>query len=298
MEKIKKIDIHAHATAFPQYFPPCRDNTRFVSAEEVIEFYDKLDIEKGVLLPISSPEAQVTPMTSEACKYLADKHSDRFYWFCNVDPRAQKNDPSTDLVTLLSMYKEMGAKGVGEITAQVYFDDPRLDNLFSACEELDMPVIIHIAPQMGGCYGLIDEMGLPGLERALKKHPKLKLLGHSQPFWAEMSSDLTEDMRNDFPTTKIKEGRIIELMREYPNLYGDMSAHSGANALMRDPEYAAKFIEEFSDRLMYGCDICATINNHMFGFNDFLAKMRSEGAISEENYKKFVRENAIRILKL
>ena len=77
-----------------------------------------------------------------------------------------------------------------------------------------------------------------------------------------------------------------------------MSAHSGANALKRDPEYAAKFIEEFSDRLMYGCDICATINDHMFGFNDFLNKMRSEGAISEENYKKFVRENAIRILKL
>jgi hypothetical protein len=46
-------------------------------------------------------------------------------------------------------------------------------------------------------------------------------------------------------------------MRKYPNLYGDLSAGSGCNALARDPEYAIKFMTEFQDRLMFGLDICS-----------------------------------------
>ena len=298
MELIKKIDIHAHATLFPDYFPMCRANNRFVNPEEVIAYYDELNIEKGMLLPISSPEGQITPMTSEACKFISDKYPDRFLWYCNVDPRAMFNTPDSDLASIINAYKSIGAKGVGEITAQVYADDPKLDNLFSACEDLDMPALIHIGPQFGNCYGIVDDMGLPRLEKMLKKHPKLKLIGHSQPFWAEISSDLTEDMRNEFPKGKVYEGRIVELMREYPNLYGDLSANSGANAIMRDPDFGARFIEEFSDRLMYGCDICANNNTHQYRFNDYLNKMLEDKMISEENYKKIVRENAIRVFNL
>ena len=42
VKNIKKIDIHAHATAFPEYFPPCRAGRRMISADEVIKFYDVL----------------------------------------------------------------------------------------------------------------------------------------------------------------------------------------------------------------------------------------------------------------
>lgn len=70
------------------------------------------------------------------------------------------------------------------------------------------------------------------------------------------------------------------------------------NALRRDPENAARFIEEFSDRILYGCDICATFNRHQYEFDAFLTKMRTDGMISETNYRKIVRENAIRLLKL
>ena len=37
MENIKKIDIHAHATAFEKYYP--RNIQKLVSVEEVIRFY-------------------------------------------------------------------------------------------------------------------------------------------------------------------------------------------------------------------------------------------------------------------
>jgi len=87
-------------------------------------------------------------------------------------------------------------------------------------------------------------------------------------------------------------------MRTYENLYCDLSANSGKNAMMRDPAFAASFLEEFSDRILYGCDACATINTFMYEFDEFLTSLRESGAIRESTYRKIVRENAIRLLKL
>ena len=125
MEIIKKIDIHAHAVAFPDFIPPHRaTGQRFLTAEELIAIYNDLNIEMGVLLPIGSPEAQPAPMTGEACAYIASRHPDRFVWFCGVDPRTGENSASTDLSYYLNHYKSLGAKGLGELTAQLYADAP------------------------------------------------------------------------------------------------------------------------------------------------------------------------------
>jgi len=298
MEQIKKIDIHAHATAYPQYAPRYRNNNCTIpSVETMLDFYDKLNIEKGVLLPIVSPEAQLLVMPPENCKYIADCNPDRFIWFCNVDPRAYTNSADSDLGYLLEHYMSLGAKGVGELTSNLYTDDPKTDNLFGFCEELGLPVTIHIAPEPSGYYGIIDEIGLPRLEKMLKKHPKLKIFGHSQCFWSEIGEN-TPEIRGTYPTGKVKNGRLPELLRKYENLYCDLSAGSGANALMRDREHAAKFIEEFSDRILYGCDICAAVNTFPFDFDAFLTSMRVSGEISEENYRKIVRENAVGLLNI
>ena len=190
----------------------------------------------------------------------------------------------------------MGAKGVGELTSNMYADDPKMENLFSHCVASKLPVLIHVSPKAGVNYGIVDEIGLPRIEKELKKFPELKLIGHSQPFWAEMSADVTEELRNDYPKGKVIEGRLPKLMREYGNLYCDLSARSGAYALMRDKEYAARFLEEFADRVLYGCDFCAITNQHQFEFDAFLDSMVTDGYLSMQNYKKIVRENAIRLL--
>lgn len=298
MEKIKKIDVHAHSTAFYEFTPPYMSGITRISTEQLFEqYYDKLNIEKGVLLPAASPEASMTVNSSEAIKYLTTLHPDRLLWFCNVDPRAISNSSDANLGYLIEHYKALGAKGVGEVTCNMYADDPRLDNLFGYCAELDMPVTIHIATKIGGSYGIVDELGLPRIEKMLKKHPNLKIFGHSQCFWSEISEN-SEEIRNTYPTGKVQNGKLPELLRKYENLYCDLSAGSGANALMRDREHAARFIEEFSDRLMYGCDICMANATFPFEFDAFLTSMRESGQISEENYRKIVRENAIRLLKL
>ncbi|MBE6644782.1 MAG: hypothetical protein E7612_05310 [Ruminococcaceae bacterium] len=298
MESIKKIDIHAHATPFPSYAPKFESNgCTMPSVETMLDFYDKLNIEKGVLLPIVSPEAQLLVMPPENSKFIADSYPERFIWFCNVDPRAYSNSKDSNLGYLLEHYMSLGAKGVGELTSNLYADDPKTDNLFGFCEELGLPVTIHIAPEPSGYYGIIDDLGLPRLEKMLKKHPKLKIFGHSQCFWSEIGEN-NEKIRTTYPKGKVKGGRLPELLRECENLYCDLSAGSGANALMRDREHAARFIEEFADRILYGCDICAAVNTFPFDFDAFLTSMRESGEISEENYRKIVRENAVRLLSL
>ena len=300
METLKKIDIHAHIVAFPQWVPVNPGSKhRMLSPEELIGMYDRLDIERGVLLPIVSPEGQPVVMSNEGCIYAAEKYPERFSWFCNVDPRALNNAAGTaDLSFLLDHYKKLGAKGLGELTSNIYVDDPRMDHLFSCCEEAGLPVLFHISPAVGHWYGMVDELGLPRLEKMLKKHPDLLFIGHSQPFWSEMSADNTDEKRNGYPTGKVTPGRLVYLMREYGNLCCDLSAGSGANALTRDPENAVSFLTEFQDRIYYGCDICASINTHQFAFREFIDGLRESGAIAGSVYRKICRDNAAKLLGL
>ena len=297
MELVPKIDIHAHAVAFPQYVPPyAATGAKFPSAEEVIDLYDKVNIERGVLLPIVSPENQTTVMTTEGCMYLADRYPDRFVWFCNVDPRMGTH--YANILYLLEYYKSRGARGLGELTVPMYADAPELEYLYECLEALEWPMTIHVSVPGSGRYGIMDELGLPRLEGVLKRHPRLKILGHSQVFWTEISADNTEEIRGGYPKGKVIPGRIVELMRNYENLYCDLSAGSGMGAMMRDPDFTAGFFEEFSDRILYGCDICKKDATFQYDFNDFLDGMRASGALREEVYRRIVRENAIKILKL
>jgi predicted TIM-barrel fold metal-dependent hydrolase len=87
-------------------------------------------------------------------------------------------------------------------------------------------------------------------------------------------------------------------MRKYENLYGDLSAGSGWGALARDEEYAATFMNEFQDRLMYGTDICSSSGKLPAPLKEFMIKLRDEGKISEAVFQKIARENAIRVLSL
>lgn len=235
-------------------------------------------------------------MSNEETQYVVSKYPDRFSWFCNVDPRQGNYTDKADLTHLIGQYKEKGAKGLGELTASLYADDPMMQNLFRSCAELDMPVLIHIAPQFGGTYGIVDELGLPRIEKMLKKYPDLKIIGHSQAFWSEISADNTVEIRGRCNKGKVTEGRLPFLMREYGNLYCDISAGSGSNAMMRDPEYAVKFLNEFADRVYYGADVCANIQTFQYDFLAFLEGLVNDGGLSRDNYEKIMYKNAEKLL--
>jgi len=233
------IDIHVHAQRLPGPF--WRGKQPIATPEQLLERYDELGIEKAILLPLVSPECSLSVQSNQEIIDMARQWPDRFVPFCSVDPRAGGNHAKAPLDVALDYWKSLGCKGVGEVVANMPILDPMVQNLFDHVEKAELPLTFHIAAQAGGMYGLIDDPGLPGLERSIASHPKLKFFAHSQTFWAEMAPLETVADRYGYPRYPVKEeGAVPKMFRRYENLYGDLSAGSGHNALARDPEYAVR----------------------------------------------------------
>lgn len=294
MKLLPKIDIHVHTTEFKAFGGELEHT--YASCDELLAMYDRMNIQYGNILPETANEGSSYVSTNEEVIRVVRKHPDRFGFFMSLDPRALHNSPDTNFDFLMDYYKRQGAKGAGEMCCNVWFDDPRAMNFFSYCEKHELPVIFHIgAPQND--YGMIDELGLPHLEKVLQTFPKLTILGHSQKFWAHISGDCDESVWNGYPTGKIKPGgRLIELLDKYPNLCCDISAGSGYNALTRDEKFGCEFIERYQDRVFFGTDICDPCNNMRHG--EWLDAQVTAGNISYKAYEKVARRNALGLLKL
>ena len=290
------IDIHVHSCRerHPGLTRP--DGSRYPTPAELIRMLDAAGIDKAVLLCTVSPEWRYTVVTPEETLDICAMYAERLIPFCNFDPRGLTNDTRANFLPLIKVYKEMGCRGVGEYVPNLPFDDPLNMNFFHQVAESGLPLTFHIGPTRGGCYGCYDELGLPRLESVLKECPDLVLFGHSQPFWAEISADVTEENRNTYPAGKVTPGRLVELMLAYPNLHGDLSAGSGFNAIHRDPEFGYRFMEEFQDRLLFGTDIAGTPQE--LPIVPYFRRLKEEKLISEAAYEKITWRNADRLLGL
>ena len=291
------IDIHVHTRFFDG--PQRLGGGIFATPEQLMGMLKPRGVRQAVILPVVNPEcAYITQGMGEVLA-IVDKYPDFFIPFVNIDPRQINNSPDADLGYLVKYYKERSCKGIGEVCANLPFDHPLMENLFKHAETCELPLTFHIAPKQGGYYGIVDHLGLPLLEGALKKFPDLIFLGHSQPFWAEISGDLKEEDRNSYPKGKVVEGgAVVRLMRQYPNLYGDLSpaAGSGYNAISRDPEFGYAFMMEFQDRLLFGTDVCDP--RDALTLFDFLNEAVEKQHISREAYEKICWKNAEKLLGL
>ena len=102
-------------------------------------------------------------------------------------------------------------------------------------------------------------------DAVLKKFPKTTFVGHCDAFWANVSADYAND--KDYPRTPIVRGGITDKwLSDYPNLYGDLSANSGNNALTRDPSFTADFLKRHKDKLLFGSD-CSCTDGHGAGIS-------------------------------
>lgn len=296
------IDIHAHA-----YRKPVPFVTEFCTVEELIALYDKLGIDKGVLLPIVSPEIYL-PQTNEDILDMCDQYPDRLIPFCNIDPRAMTNSANAPLDRLLAYYKQKGCKGLGEVMPNMALMDPLVQNLFSHAEKVGLPVIFDGSDQLVGDFGLYDDPGLPQLEHTLQRFPDLIIFGHGPVFWSEIGRLQTPGERgyifklNGHQVGRMPEGPVREegvvpiLLRRYPNLYGDLSDFTPYNALTRDEHYGQLFLEEFQDKIFFGTDILG--RDFKVPMIDLLKNWRDSGKISVTAFNKITSENAIKLLGL
>jgi len=274
------IDMHLHIGRL--YL-----ESKALTARYLLQIMDKHGIEKAVLLPMENPEFTSFYVTTEEVLRACRRYPDRFIPFCNVDPRRQGS-----LRGMLEEYRDRGCKGFGEGIAALPIDEPHLMEMYAVCGEFGWPVILDI---MG--VSNIDDAGFPRFRRMLRELPDTVFLGHAMHFWAEISGDAHPGQFNSYPGGPVTPGGAVpQMLRDHPNLYGDLSAGSGYNAITRDPTFGYRFLEEFQDKLVLGTDIC--VYRQDTRIVPYLKTALADGKITRTAFDKITRRNAEKLLRL
>lgn len=266
-----------------------------LTCSKLIKRMDENGIEKAVILPIENPEETHWYNTSDNVLRVCKRYKERLIPFCNVDPRRGLNSENEKFIkNLIEDYAKKGAKGFGEVLANLPFNDKRMKNIYKICGELKLSIVFHLGGVPGkSTIGLTDEIGLPFIEEVLNEFPDTLFVAHGPGWWAEISGDVTPEERNTYPKGKIeKEGKVQYLLKNYPNIYADLSAGSAYNALTRDKEYGVEFLNNFYEKLLFATDYLYP--EQELPIIDYLKNLN----IAEEKKRRIMSENAREILKI
>jgi uncharacterized protein len=191
----------------------------------------------------------------EQVKAVQDAAPGRFTWFNSQDVTKPEAEQALTAVV------KAGAQGFGEMKFHVAADGPELRRMYALAADLGVPILIH--------FQEVDHFPNEGtwstgfartFESILKAYPKTTFIGHADAFWANVSADYHNEAA--YPTGPIKRGGVTDKwLSDYANLFGDMSANSGNNAMSRDPEFTADFLKRHQDKLFFGSD-CSCSDGH------------------------------------
>ncbi|MEO1996320.1 MAG: amidohydrolase family protein [Planctomycetaceae bacterium] len=239
----KFIDMHTHIGTYT-------NGNKELTARALVDWMDEHDIEKSVVLPLVSPESTTYLQPPDAALKAAREFPGRLIPFCSIDPRAIIRGGVQGLTDIIQKYVAAGARGFGEHKVGLNFDDPLMMHVYEACQNASIPLLFHIDNLRGK-----DLPGLPRLEHAVRSFPKLNFVGHGPGWWASISGGTTQKDLGGYPKGPVNPGGAIDrLMTKYPNIYGDLSAGSGANSISRDLEFGRKFLIRRQDRILFGTD--------------------------------------------
>ncbi len=168
--------------------------------------------------------------------------------------RSVATDPAqAEAPHLLRAALSGGAVSIGELKYHLALDSPEMRRVYDIAAEMQVPVMMHIQnfPHYPG--ELPYNTGYPQFDQVLRAYPKTNFIGHGDLFWAHISSDVPTD--RGYPTGPIKPGGLTDQwLSNFPNLYADMSANSGNNALSRDTNFARSFVVRHRGKLIFGSD--------------------------------------------
>jgi predicted TIM-barrel fold metal-dependent hydrolase len=122
-----------------------------------------------------------------------------------------------------------------------------MQNLYALAQAHDVPVLMHWQ------FGMYN-YGFERFHRMLEKYPRVKFLGHAQTWWAHIDGNY-RDQTVLYPKGAVTPGGLTDrYLSDYPNMYGDLSAGSGLNALTRDEDFARGFLQRHRGKLLFGSD--------------------------------------------
>src|SRR5262245_46546568 len=266
--KFPVIDVHTHF------------REKFRGTAEELDAWVKLMDRNRVAICVSL-DGLAGELIDEHAKLLWTKHADRFAIFANIDWRGsgKLDDPASwdclrpdfgrRTARELASAKQRGVCGVKIFKgfglnykdaggSLLKIDDPRWDEIWQACRELGLPVLIHVGDPAafflpidatnerweelhrrpdwsfyGPQFPKRDEL-FAAFNRVLARHPKTTFISAHV---ASNAEDLAEV------------GRWLE---QYPNLHIDFASRIAE--LGRQPFTARRFFLKYPDRILFGTD--------------------------------------------
>ena len=281
----KIIDIHQHVHYVGR------------TNEQLIAHQRAMGVTKTILLPAGSPANTASTLYGEgnglqadawgnqSCYELAQKYPKEFLFGGNEVPDLP------NAITEIEKYLKMGGVVIGESKFAVECDSPEMQKIYGLAQEYDVPILMHWQYKR-------YNYGFERFYKMLEKFPKVNFIGHSMLWWASIGKNET-DLNNQYPKTKVVPGGYTDrLLSDYPNMYGDLSAGSGLNALTRDEDHAREFLQRHQDKLLFGSDCTDTDGcvPKCIGAN-IIAEIRKLSP-SKKIRRKLLFENAEKLFKI
>lgn len=280
------IDIHQHIHYHER------------TDEQMLAHQRAMGITTTILLPAGRPVnsasthngisngLQAEAGGSAECYCFAQKHPKEFLFGANNVPDLP------DAIPEIEKYLKLGALIIGESKFGVECDSPEMQKIYQLAEAYNVPVLMHWQHKM-------YNYGFDRFYKMLEKYPKVNFIGHAQTWWANIDKNY-KDQAVLYPKGPVTPGGITDrYLSDYPNMFGDLSAGSGLNALTRDEDHAKQFLERHQDKLLYGSDCedaSGLASSGCTGAQD-IAEVRRL-APTKQVERKLLYENAKRLFRL
>ncbi len=159
----------------------------------------------------------------------------------------------------LKVWKKLGLELKDPDGKLVRVNDPRLDPVWSAAGESNVPVLIHVADPVA-FFQPLDETNERWEE--LNQHPDWQFPSPPFPSFLSIMNDL-DDLIGRHPGTVFIGAHVCcyaenlawvsGMLDRHPNFHVDMAARLGE--LGRQPYTARRFFLKYPDRIMFGTDV-------------------------------------------
>jgi predicted TIM-barrel fold metal-dependent hydrolase len=251
-------DVHNHlhdAPGMGERIPP----------EQLIHSMDNANVAKIVIL---------TGGWGESLQGVLDKivkpYPDRFIVFTQID-WSRLHDPnfSREMVAQLDDAVRRGARGLKVLKdlglevrdaggKRLRINDPRLDPIWEECGRLGIPVAIHTSDPEA-FFTPVDQNNERYEE--LKTNPTWRFYDHGFPSKQELLDERNRIIERHPRTTFIalhvaNWPENLDAVSAWLDRYSNMMVEFGAREaeLGREPRRAAKFFQDYQDRIMFGTD--------------------------------------------
>src|SRR5262245_17031293 len=184
---------------------------------------------------------QAQALGNDACYRFARQHRKEYRFAANEVPDLQSATGE------IEGYLKRGALLIAEQKFGVDCDSPEMQRIYELARAHRVPVLMHWQFEM-------YNYGFERFHRMLEKFSDVTFIGHAQTWWANIDKD-HGDQKVLYPKGPVTPGGVTDrYLSDYANMYGDLSAGSGLNALTRDEAFTRDFLVRHQDKLVFGSD--------------------------------------------